>query len=243
MPKKARQPYPLFERSVYDFPWQELDNFEDIMAFDFELTLEKCRALYRKGCFPWYQEDEDDCVLWWHPRQRAILKPQDLKISHSWKPLLKRVFWDILDTPSPTGCGTATFYDYRITRDQDFKSVIQSCKDKRSKGRESTWINDSLVKIMKELHAEGLSQSYEVWDRQNNLVGGLYGVRTENFFMGESMFSHVNHASKLALWALCHDCKTRNEDWVDCQVMNPHLASLGATLIDRGEYLRKLVGS
>lgn len=169
---------------------------------------------YRKGIFPWYSADEP--ILWWSPDPRCIVKPGYFQPSHSLRKHIKKF------TPS-------------VTFDQHFEQVMHQCS-RPEKGPDASWISDDIIDAYTSLHHLGFAHSIEVWEN-DELAGGLYGLAFGRCFFGESMFSARTNGSKIALTALCQQLKRWNYAILDCQVENPHLRSLGATLIDRRDFL------
>jgi leucyl/phenylalanyl-tRNA--protein transferase len=170
---------------------------------------------YQNGIFPWYSDDTP--ILWYSPHERFVLFPNELKISKS----MRQVF--------RSG-------RFRVTYNQSFEDVIDACSSVYRKGQGGTWITADMKNAYIRLHHEGHAHSVEVWENEE-LVGGLYGVRVGKVFCGESMFSKVSNASKVALISLSN---TGNYKLIDCQVYTEHLESMGARMISRGEYLRIL---
>lgn len=198
-----------------EFPPYEDASPEGIIAIGGDLSPERLILAYRRGIFPWYTDDYP--ILWHCPPKRMVLFPDELKISKSMKQVLKK--------------GT-----FRITENQAFEDVIYHCKfidrkveDEQEKG---TWITDEMYLAYINLHRLGYAKSIEVW-LDSELVGGLYGVKIGDIFCGESMFSKVSNASKVAFIHLVKSgCRL-----IDCQVHSDHLASLGAREIPRNEFL------
>ena len=184
-----------------------------LLAIGGDLGPERLLYGYRRGIFPWYSDEQP--ILWWSPDPRAVLFPGDLKISRS---LRRRLARD----------------EYRVSVDAAFASVVRGCAAPRE-NQEGTWITDEMVEAYVRLHALGHAHSYECW-RGDELVGGLYGVEIGRVFFGESMFSRVSDASKVALVELCR----RDYALVDCQLPNQHLARLGAREISRREFVSML---
>ncbi len=203
---------------TFDFPDPEGAE-EGIVAVGGDLSVQRLISAYLNGIFPWYNDDEP--IIWWSPDPRCVLFPQEIKISKSMRQLFKKQL-------------------YRVTFDRDFKSVIQQCADVRYKDREATWINNDIIGSYTELHEMGLAHSVEVWNDQNELVGGLYGIAMGKCFFGESMFYTAPNASKYGFIALIQNLLQRKFELVDCQVYNPHLESLGATVIPRTIFLSLL---
>lgn len=190
-----------------------------LLAIGGDLSLERLKLAYQRGVFPWYSDGEP--ILWYSPNPRMVLFPKDLKISKSMDQVLR------------SG-------RFKVTYNTSFEEVIASCKaiDRTPQGQGGTWITNEMQKAYISLHNEGIAKSVEVWE-DKKLIGGLYGVEVGDVFCGESMFSKVSNASKLALIALVQN-KQKEYELIDCQVYNNHLASLGAKEIDRGCFLRYL---
>jgi leucyl/phenylalanyl-tRNA---protein transferase len=170
---------------------------------------------YATGIFPMADSREADELFWVEPRNRAIIPLDSFHVSRS----LSR---------------TIRSGKFTVTRDRDFAGVIAACAD-----REETWINDELEQAMLALHGSGHAHSIEVW-RGDELAGGVYGVKLGRAFFGESMFSRVRDASKVALAWLVARMKAGNFTLLDCQFMTDHLASLGAVSITRETYVALL---
>ena len=194
---------------------QEADD-EGLLAIGGDLSLERLLLAYKSGIFPWFNEDE--VVLWWSPDPRFVLYPEDLKVSKSMRQFLRNC-------------------DFEITINKDFKSVITECAKAKRDGQAGTWITNNMIEAYCKLHEQGYAKSVEVW-RNNNLVGGFYGVDLNNgVFCGESMFAKESNASKAAFITFI-----QNTDYklIDCQVYTNHLASLGAGDISRDEFMEYL---
>lgn len=186
-----------------------------LLAFGGDLTAERLLAAYRAGIFPWYSCGEP--ILWWTPDPRAVLVPDQLHLSRSMRKFLRK---------------TA----FRLTLNHAFSDVISACATGRQEG---TWISPEMINAYCRLHALGHAQSVEVW-QEEELVGGLYGIAQGALFCGESMFSTQDNASKCALIALITHFTRHGGQLLDCQVLNTHTASLGATEIARATYLSAL---
>lgn len=205
---------PKLNPNYYIFPKEVSE--EGIVAWGGDLKPDRLIAAYKSGVFPWF--NEDDPILWWSPNPRCVLFPKDIKVSKSLKKSIKK---------------------YRVTYDKDFSSVIKMCREVRTKNGEETWIREDMIKAYEALHVRGFAHSVEVWD-SDELVGGLYGICMGRVFCGESMFSKKRDASKVALVDLARKLERYEFDMIDCQVPNPHLLSLGASVISRDEFLHKL---
>lgn len=194
---------------------------DGLLAVGGDLTVERLTAAYQQGIFPWYSEGQP--ILWWSPDPRMVLEPKNIKVSRSLeKTIRKNVF--------------------NITFDQNFQDVIIECsKPRLEKGDEQTetWILDEMIVAYVALHKAGYAHSVECW-LDNKLVGGLYGVAIGNVFFGESMFSRVSDASKVAFVFLSKQLQEWGYKLIDCQVYTSHLESLGAGMISRKEFLSLL---
>jgi leucyl/phenylalanyl-tRNA--protein transferase len=193
------------------FPPVEMADEDGLLAIGGDLGIQRLLLAYRKGIFPWYNEDEPIC--WWSPDPRFVLFPAELKVSSSMRTVLNNG-------------------RFRFTVDRSFKEVIQNCKTITRKGQAGTWISPAVQKAYSSLHEQGFAHSTEAW-RNGKLVGGLYGIRLGNIFFGESMFSKENNASKFAFINYVQQLQKENVQLVDCQVYTEHLESLGARMISR----------
>jgi leucyl/phenylalanyl-tRNA--protein transferase len=170
---------------------------------------------YATGIFPMADSRDAAELFWVEPRNRAIIPLDRFHVSRS----LRR---------------TLRSGRFAVTHDRDFQAVITACAD-----REETWINAELERAMLALNASGHAHSVEVW-HDDRLVGGLYGVKLGRAFFGESMFSRMRDASKVALAWLVARLKVGNFTLLDCQFMTDHLASLGAVSVPRETYVALL---
>ena len=177
---------------------------------------------YRSGIFPMADGREDSEIFYVEPRRRAILPLESFRCSRSLAKLLRRE-------------------RYRVSCNEDFAGVIAACAEPRPDHPE-TWISRRIEASYRGLHAAGHAHSIEVWDGEE-LVGGLYGVGFDRVFCGESMFSRVPNASKLALAWLVAAMRMVRMELLDCQFMTEHLASLGAVEISQDEYCERLARS
>ena len=193
-----------------NFPPVEEAGAHGLLAVGGDLQPARLLAAYEHGAFPWFMED--DPIMWWAPLERAVLPTMELKVSKSMRNELNRG-------------------RYRITLDRAFEGVIRGCQTAPRDG-EGTWITDDIVDAYLALHELGMAHSVEAWD-QDRLVGGLYGVSLGRMFFGESMFSTSTNASKVAFVQLVRWLTMRGFGPIDCQIMNPHLASLGAEIWSR----------
>ena len=189
-----------------------------ILAVGGDLSPERLMLAYRSGIFPWF--DNDEPILWWSPPERMVLFPSELKISKSMRNILNKNI-------------------FKVTYNKDFRGVISNCSQISRQGQVGTWITAEMIEAYVKLHELGHAKSVEVW-QNDELVGGLYGVDLGHVFCGESMFSKVSNASKVAFITLVENLKIRKYKLIDCQVHNDHLESLGAREIERAEFMEIL---
>lgn len=202
------------DKELY-FPPTEQTSKEGIIAIGGDLSPERLLLAYKNGIFPWF--DDGDPILWWCPADRMVLFPEEFKPSKSMRNIInRRVF-------------TVTF-------NKAFREVMQNCQQIKREGQYGTWITDEMIDSYTFLHEIGRAMSVEVW-LNDELVGGLYGVDMETIFCGESMFSKVSNASKVAFYYLVQFLKANQYKLLDCQVYNDHLASLGCREIPREDFL------
>lgn len=204
----------FLSRDLY-FPPVSLASPEGILAVGGDLTPERLMLAYRSGIFPWF--DDDDPILWWSPPERMVLFLDELKISKSMRNVLNRNL-------------------FTITFNTCFTDVIKACSAVKRNGQQGTWITDNMINAYTKLHQMGFVKSVEVW-QDGVLAGGLYGIDLGHIFCGESMFSKVPNASKVAFIELVKHLQQNNYKLLDCQVHNDHLESLGAREISRAEFM------
>ena len=200
------------------FPPVEEASYEGILAIGGDLSIERLLLAYKSGIFPWYEPHEP--ILWWSPSERMVVYPATFKVSKSMRNILNR------------GIFTITF-------NQNFKEVILNCMQITRQGQVGTWISDDIIESYVKLHQLGIAKSIEVW-QEGILVGGLYGIDLGHVFCGESMFSKVSNASKVAFITLINHLKENKYTLLDCQVHNEHLESLGAFEISRESFIKIL---
>jgi leucyl/phenylalanyl-tRNA--protein transferase len=210
-------PTPL-DHSVWDFPSPGQMPKDDLVSLGADLKPETLIDSYRHGIFPMHIQIENKREIgWWSPQQRGILPLNKINISSSLKKSMKKYF---------------------VTFDQDFDSVIDGCgDDKRPKG----WINKDIKTAYKKLFELGYVHSVEVWNKKDELVGGLYGVEVNGLFAGESMFHTQTDASKTALVYLVEKLSQAGGERIfDVQWQTPHLKSMGVVKISRSKYISLL---
>lgn len=191
-----------------------------------DLSPERMRVAYSWGILPWFPW-RDEVPQWFCPMQRFVIFPEEIHVSHSMRTLLNK-----------------NLYHFSINR--DFEGVIiNCCKGSAGEDRANnpwSWLGADMISTMLELHESGDAVSVEVWDKDDRLVGGLYGIVSGHIFCGESMFSLVPSGSKLALIALARyisltDCPLGKITLIDCQFETPHLKSMGGRIISYDDYL------
>jgi len=197
------------------FPDTALAEPDGLLAIGGDLSAARLLLAYQNGIFPWFSAD--DPILWYSPHERCVIFPNHINISKSMEKVIKKG-------------------DFKITENQAFADIIYNCAKTPRSGQDGTWITTEMQEAYIELNTKGIAQSIEVW-KENKLVGGLYGVAIGNVFCGESMFSKVSNASKMAL---IHLAQKPNLQLIDCQLPNEHLMSLGAEMIGREDYLEIL---
>ena len=159
--------------------------------------------------------------MWWSPNPRWIINPGAIKVSRSLQKTLRKNIFE-------------------VTFDQAFSKVIKACAEPREK-QAGTWITFDIIRNYEKLHEYGFAHSVECW-QGNKLAGGLYGICIGGIFFGESMFSHISDASKVALVHLCSLCDKWKFPLIDCQIYSSHLESMGAYSIPRQKF-REILSS
>ena len=191
-----------------------------LLAHGGDLSSATLLLAYVQGIFPWYEEGQE--ILWWSPDPRMVLRPRDVHLSRSLRKTLRN-------------CGWSVRYDTNFSR------VIRSCAKARHDQvlDNDTWITREMERAYVTLHQLGVAHSIEIF-AEHELVGGLYGLLIGDAFFGESMFHTETDASKAAFVALARLCAANDIGLIDCQVHNPHLESLGATLMSRQDFEKTL---
>lgn len=212
-------PYWLNIHDPNDFPDVSLAMTEPdgLLAVGGDLSEPRLLAAYRRGIFPWYNEDQP--ILWWSPDPRAVLFPDKLIVSKSLRKTIRKQVFD-------------------VKFDTVFAQVMQECAAPR-RSQNGTWISDEIRQAYYRLHKLGYAHSIECW-QDGRLVGGLYGIALGQMFFGESMFSRVTDASKVAFAYLVRHLQARGFAVIDCQVSSAHLTSLGACNIERSKFVTYL---
>lgn len=188
---------------------------DGLLAIGGDLKPERLILAYKNGIFPWY---DGDLPLWWNPNPRFVLFPEELVVSKSMK-------------------NTINQQKFVFTINQAFEEVIDNCKKIERKNQDGTWINEDVKTAYIQLHKMGYAHSAETW-LNNQLVGGLYGIKMGRIFFGESMFAKESNASKFALIHYVQQLQTEGIALIDCQVYTEHLESLGAKMIMREQFMQ-----
>jgi leucyl/phenylalanyl-tRNA--protein transferase len=189
---------------------------EGILALGGDLSPERLLFAYQNGVFPWFNEDEP--IIWWSPPKRMVVNIHEYKTPKTIRNIINKNI-------------------FQVTYNQSFKEVIKGCKTIKRNGQLGTWLTDDMENAYLKLHEMGVAKSVEIW-QNNELVGGLYGMDMGNYFCGESMFSRVSNASKVAFVWLINFLKDKNYLLLDCQVHNHYLEQLGAFEIPRDSFLK-----
>jgi leucyl/phenylalanyl-tRNA--protein transferase len=209
-------------------PSQALVEPNGLLAFGGDLSVKRLLSAYARGVFPWFSADEP--ILWWSPDPRGVLPLDELYINKSTKKWLRQS-------------------SYKVTINYAFVNVIKACAsiprgpiiaDDGTIQHNGTWITQTMIEAYIDLHRAGHAHSIEIWNENGELVGGLYGVSIGGVFCGESMFHIEPNTSKLAFISLVQHMKRHNGLFIDCQLQNPYLASMGVIEVPRELYLEKL---
>ena len=211
-------PYIVTGTSSPFFPDYLPSSEQGIVAVGGTLSNDILIEAYSKGYFPWY---EGGPVIWFSPRSRLLLRPRNFHFSRSLKKIIRQRRFDVR-------------FDTR------FEEVVQQCARISRKNQRGTWINREIKGAYLDLHRSFIAHSVEVYSPRGRLCGGLYGVTLGRGFFGESMFSLVPNASKVALYFLVQFCLAKRIDFIDCQVKTDHLTRLGAEEISRSDFEAEL---
>ncbi|KAA3633660.1 MAG: leucyl/phenylalanyl-tRNA--protein transferase [Bacteroidetes bacterium] len=200
------------------FPDPSFAEGTGLLAVGGDLSPDRLLEAYRHGIFPWYNPGEE--VLWWSLDPRFVLFPDELKVSKSMRPYFNQK-------------------KFEVTYDTRFRQVMVLCRDQYRKQQFGSWISNDMIEAYVKLHELGYAHSVEVW-KEEQLVGGLYGLSLGKMFFGESMFSLETNASKFGFITLVRKLESLGFIMIDCQQETPHLGSLGARGIPRSEFLKKI---
>lgn len=192
---------------------------EGLLALGGDLSASRLLSAYAQGVFPWYSEGQPIC--WFSPDPRMVLFVDTFHCSHNLSKQMRQFERD---------------RNIRFSFDEAFEDVMRACAAPRGL-QKGTWITEAMVQAYLRLHHLGCAHSLEVW-HANQLIAGLYGVAMGRMFFGESMFTRVPNASKVALAQLIRFLKKHQVEMIDCQQQTAHLASLGAKAIPRADFLK-----
>ena len=210
------------------FPDPHIGEPDGLIAVGGDLSVDRLLLAYSYGIFPWFSFRESEEPYWYCPLRRFVIFPSEIHVSHSMRTLMRKG-------------------RFHCSMNEDFEGVIANCSRLRIE-EEGAWLGPDIIEAYTELHKQGFATSVEVWDTEDvdaetgreKLVGGLYGVTLGRSFFGESMFSLVPSASKLALIYLSRFMEEYGGVLIDCQFETPHLKSMGGRYIDYDEYMAKL---
>ncbi len=208
----------ILKSHIIAFPPVNLANSDGLLAIGGDLSLERLIEAYQNGIFPWYNQEDD--ILWWAPDPRMVLFPKEVKVSKSMRAFMRKS-------------------NYKITQNEAFEDVIKNCANINRKNDTGTWLNEEMQNAYINLYKNGRAFSIEVWNENDELVGGLYVVKSnDRVWSGESMFHKETNTSKLAFINLAKLAENNNISIIDCQQYTDHLASLGAREISRKEFMK-----
>ncbi len=212
---------PFLDKSRVQFPDPSLalDEPDGLLAAGGDLTPDWLLTAYSFGIFPWFNDDNEP-IYWWSPKIRGVLRPGQMRTPRS---LHKRI---------RNG-------GFQITVDTNFQAVIQACATAPRIDQDGTWITQRMQSAYNVLFERGIAHCVEVW-QDGALVGGLYGIALGQMFFGESMFSRVSDGSKVAFFHLQQRLAKDGYRLIDCQMMNPHLETMGVQPMAREEFLGRL---
>jgi leucyl/phenylalanyl-tRNA--protein transferase len=199
------------------FPPPSLAEPDGLLAMGGDLSPKRLLLAYQNGIFPWY---EGDHILWWCPDPRFVLFPDDIRVHKNIRKMMRS-------------------NEFEFTINKAFQQVIRNCKKIYRPGQDGTWITNEVEKAYIKMHELGYATSAEVW-KNGELVGGVYGMKMGKVFFGESMFSKVSNASRLAFITYVKLLQKEGIELIDCQVYTEYLESLGAKMIERKDFLRLL---
>ena len=205
------------------FPDPHQGEEDGLIAVGGDLSVDRLLLAYSYGFFPWFSFRDNEEPLWFCPMQRFVIFPSEIHISHSMQQLISK-------------------HELKPTINKDFDGVIRGCATAQNRNKEEgAWLGPDIIKAYTEMHRQGFAASVEVW-QEERLVGGLYGVSLGKAFFGESMFSLVPNASKIALIYLARMFETYGGKLIDCQFETPHLKTMGGRYIPYDEYIKIIRG-
>ena len=200
------------------FPKPQLGEDDGLVAVGGDLSVDRLLLAYSNGFFPWFAYRHQEEPMWYCPLQRFVIFPNEIHVSHSMQQLMKKG-------------------ELQVTINEDFEGVIRGCATAQNRSEdEGAWLGPDMIEAYTEMHRQGFASSIEVW-KDETLVGGLYGISLGPAFFGESMFSLVPNASKLALIHLARTFEALGGKLIDCQFETPHLKSMGGRYIPYETYI------
>lgn len=208
-------PFSIFCAGRYIFPHPNTADEDGLVAIGGDLHPHRLLSAYSKGIFPWFIQN--GVTFWYSPDPRAVLYPQEFKLSKSLKKSIAK-------------------QRFEFCVNKDFRGVMEECAKSENRKDDGTWIKEEFIESYSALNRMGFADSFEC-RVEGELVGGFYGVRIGRAFFGESMFFKAPDASKAALWFLCANAESFGIDIIDCQQETSHMLSLGARAIPREEFL------
>ncbi len=201
-------------------PVENADPETGLLAFGGDLTVSSLELAYRSGIFPWPTENQP--ILWFAPLERAVIEFSEFKIPKRLERSLKK-----------------SLFTFRVN--SNFAEVIKNCANLTTrKNQQGTWITEEMISAYVAFHKAGFAQSFEVLNKNDEIVGGLYGVLINQYFAGESMFYKETNASKFALIQTIQYLQKVGITWMDVQMLNPFLATFGTKEISRNLFMKKL---
>lgn len=204
------------------FPDPRHGEEDGLIAVGGDLSVERLLLAYSYGIFPWFSFRDWPYPAWYCPMQRFVIFPDEIHISHSMRALMNK-------------------HTHRVTFNQSFDGVIEGCSQVDGRYyQKGAWLGEDIIEAYRRLNRLGYATSVEVWDQEENLVGGLYGVVMGPVFIGESMFSREPNASKLALIRLARFMQRIGGKMIDCQLETAHLKSMGGRFIPYEQYMEIL---
>ena len=202
------------------FPDPRLGEENGLFAIGGDLSMDRLLLAYNYGIFPWFSFRDWPHPAWYCPMKRFVIFPDEIHVSHSMRTLFNK-------------------NKYQFSINNAFEDVMRNCAEVNNRNeQEGAWLGEHIIKAYTELHRQRFAASVEVWDEDDNLVGGLYGVNIGHYFVGESMFSRVPSGSKLALIYLAKVLQRNGGTMIDCQLKTPHLESMGGRYISYDEYMK-----
>ena len=204
------------------FPDPRTGDEDGLLAVGGDLSVDRLLLAYSYGIFPWFSFRDWPYPAWYCPQQRFVIFPEEIHISHSMRTLKNKNI-------------------YRVTFNENFEGVIKGCSEVDGRYHcKGAWLGEDMIKAYTDMHILGYAKSVEVWNLDNELVGGLYGMAVGSCFIGESMFSKAPNSSKFALISLARFMQRIGGRLIDCQLETPHLKSMGGRFIPYEDYLEIL---